>query len=249
MAESSDAQVQRMSLLGLVRSHVTLVLTLIPVLLSGLRIFAVANGDRATLVTLLSTLDVKAVLLGTFAWLLPTGFGVAAAICWIRWLQLGSVSGPLGAGQRTALLWLAVCITILAVILFALAPVNDLFNLLLCLFAVYFFRKPERNRLGQAVIIGAAFVTLVLAPVVFRAANMWLPAEKIVLRNQPAIVGYMLTADPRYATVLKAADSTVQILEFDDVESRTICRLNPGLESASLVRYIAGSASKRTPPC
>jgi hypothetical protein len=63
------------------------------------------------------------------------------------------------------------------------------------------------------------------------------------------MVGYVLTADPRYATVLKAADSAVQILEFDDVESRTICRLNPGLESASLVRYIAGSASKRTPPC
>jgi hypothetical protein len=59
MAESDDAQVQRTSLLGLVRHHVTLVLTLIPILLSGLRIFAVANGDRPTLVTLLSTLDVK----------------------------------------------------------------------------------------------------------------------------------------------------------------------------------------------
>ncbi len=249
MAESDDARVQRTGLLGLVRSHVTLVLTLIPILLSGLRIFAVANGDRATLVTLLSTLDVKAVLLGTFAWLLPTAFGVAAAICWIRWLQLRSVSRPLGARQTTALLWLAVCTTILALILFALAPVNDLFNLLLCVFAVYFFRRPERNRAGQAVIIGAAFLALVLAPVVFRAANMWLPAEKIVLRNQPAIIGYVLTADPRYATVLKAADSTVQILQLDEIESRTICRLNPRLQSASLVRYIAGSASKRTPPC
>jgi hypothetical protein len=232
-----------------VRHHVTLVLTLIPILLSGLSIFAVANGDRPTLVTLLSTLDVKAVLLGTFAWLLPTTFGVAAAICWIRWLQLRSVSRPVGAGQRTALLWLAMCTTIVALILFALAPVNDLFNLLLCLFAVYFFRKPERNRVGQGVIIGAAFLALVLAPVVFRAANMWLTAEKIVFKNQPAMVGYVLAADPRYATVLKAADSTVQILEFDDVESRTICRPNPRLESASLVRYIAGSASKRTPPC
>jgi hypothetical protein len=201
MAESDDAQVQRTSPLGLVRSHVPLVLTLIPILLSGLRILAVANGDRPTLVTLLSTLDVKAVLLGTFAWLLPTAFGVAAAIFWIRWLQLGSVSRPLGPGQRTALLWLAVCTTILALILFAFASVNDLFNLLLCLFAVYFFRKPERNRVGQAVITGAAFLTLVLAPVVFRAANMWLPAEKIVLKNQPAIVAYVLAADPRYATV------------------------------------------------
>ena len=101
------------------------------------------------------------------------------------------------------------------------------------MFAVYFFRKPERNRVGQGVIISAGFLALVLAPVVFRAANMWLPAEKIVLKNEPAIVGYVLAADPRYATVLKAADSTVQILELDDVESRTICRLNPGLESAS----------------
>jgi hypothetical protein len=156
----------------------TLALTLIPILLSGLRIFAVANGDRPTLVTLLSTLDVKAVLLGTFAWLLPTAFGVAAAICWIRLLQLRSLSHPVGAGQRTALVWLAVCTTIVALILFALAPLNDLFNLLLCLFAVYFFRKPERNRVGQRVIIGAAFLALVLAPVVFRAANMWLPAER-----------------------------------------------------------------------
>jgi hypothetical protein len=78
---------------------------------------------------------------------------------------------------------------------------------------------------------------------------MWLPAEKIVLRGQLAVVGYVLAADPRYATVLRAADATVQILQLDDVESRTIGRLNPGLESASLVRYLAGSASKRTPPC
>ena len=94
MAESDDAQMQRTSLLGLVRTHVTVVLTLIPILLSGLRIFAVANGDRPTLVTRLSTLDVTAVLLGTFAWLLPTAFGVAALICWIRWLHLRAASPP-----------------------------------------------------------------------------------------------------------------------------------------------------------
>jgi hypothetical protein len=135
----------------------------------------------------------------------------------------------------------------MVLILFAFAPVNDLVNLLLCGLAVVFFRKPERDRAGQAIIVGAAFLALVLAPVIFRAANMWLPAEKIVLRGQ--LAGYVLAADPRYATVLRAADATVQILQLDDVESRTIGRLNPGLESASLVRYLAGSASKRTPPC
>lgn len=137
----------------------------------------------------------------------------------------------------------------MVLILFAFAPVNDLVNLLLCGLAVVFFRKPERDRAGQAIIVGAAFLALVLAPVIFRAPNMWLPAEKIVLRGQLAVVGYVLAADPRYATVLRAADATVQILQLDDVESRTIGRLNPGLETASLVRYLAGSASKRTPPC
>jgi hypothetical protein len=121
----------------------------------------------------------------------------------------------------------------MVLILFAFAPVNDLVNLLLCGLAVVFFRKPERDRAGQAIIVGAAFLALVLAPVIFRAANMWLPAEKIVLRGQLAVVGYVLAADPRYATVLRAADATVQILQLDDVESRTIGRLNPGLESAS----------------
>jgi len=38
-------------------------------------------------------------------------------------------------------------------------------------------------------------------------------------------------------------------LSVDDVESRTICRLNPEVESASLVRYISRSASKRIPLC
>lgn len=96
----------------------------------------------------------------------------------------------------------------MVLILFAFAPVNDLVNLLLCGLAVVFFRKPERDRAGQAIIVGAAFLALVLAPVIFRAANMWLPAEKIVLRGQLAVVGYVLAADPRYATVLRAADAT-----------------------------------------
>jgi len=52
-----------------------LILTLIPILLSALRIFAVANGDRPTLVTLLSTLDVKAVLLGTLPGCCPPHWG------------------------------------------------------------------------------------------------------------------------------------------------------------------------------
>jgi hypothetical protein len=244
----TSPQAERAGLLGLLRSHVTLIVSVVPILLSGMRIFAVADGDRATLVTLLSTLDVAAVLLGTFAWLLPTAFGVAAAVCWIRWLQLSSASPPL-AGHRGVMLWLAIPVTVVALILFAFAPVNDLLYLLLCGLAVGYFRRPERNRIAQAVILVAAFLAVMLGPVVFRAANMWLPAERIQLRDQPAVVGYVLAADPQYATVLQAADSAVRILRLDQVESRTICSINPGLESASTVRYLTGSASRRTPPC
>jgi hypothetical protein len=102
-----------------------------------------------------------------------------------------------------------------------------------------------------AVIFVVAFVTIFLAPLglVFRAANMWLPAERIAVKQGPNIVGYVLATDSRYGTVLQAVDSAVQIIPFDEVKSRTICRLNPDLESASLVRYLFSSASERTPPC
>ena len=72
----------------------TLVLTLIPIVLSAMRISAVANGDRATLVTQLSALDVKSTLLGTFVWPLPTTFGVVAAMSWIRWVWLRAAPEP-----------------------------------------------------------------------------------------------------------------------------------------------------------
>ena len=72
----------------------TLVLTLIPIVLSAMRISAVANGDRATLVTPLSALDVKSTLLGTFVWPLPTTFGVVAAMSWIRWVWLRAAPEP-----------------------------------------------------------------------------------------------------------------------------------------------------------
>ena len=69
MAESEPAadRLPPTGLVGFVRSHLAFVLTLIPILLIAMRIVAVANGDRATLVTLLSTIDVTSMLLGTFA--------------------------------------------------------------------------------------------------------------------------------------------------------------------------------------
>ncbi len=246
---SDDAPAPRPSLLALAQDHVGLVVTMVPIMLSLIRVFAVARGDRATLVTLLSTLDVKAILLGTFAWVFPTAVGVMAAILWIRWVQQWSLSRKSDAAGRAANLWPALLTATAALVLFALGPVNDLANLFICVAAVIFLRKPERNRLGRALLIGAGFLVFVLGPVVFRAANMWLPAERLVVREQPTFVGYVLAANSLDITVLDAATSTVQRLRPEDVESRTICRLNPGLESTSLAGLLTGSARPSTPTC
>ena len=98
----------------------TLVLTLIPIVLSAMRISAVANGDRATLVTQLSALDVKSTLLGTFVWPLPTTFGVVAA-------NVLDSLGVAPSGARTGRLnfWLAIMATVMALVLSTLAPVNE----------------------------------------------------------------------------------------------------------------------------
>ncbi|HEY3407640.1 MAG TPA: hypothetical protein VGK53_05655 [Propionicimonas sp.] len=122
-------------------------------------------------------------------------------------------------------------------------------NLLICIAAVALFRKPERNRLGKALLIGAAFLVVILGPMVFRAANMWLPAERIVVSGQPVLVGYVLAANSLDITVLDAATSIVHRLRPDEVESRIICRLNPGLESVSIVGYLTGQTRPGTPAC
>jgi hypothetical protein len=140
MAGSADARVEKTSPQRLLRSHLTLVLTLIPIVLSAMRFSAVANGDRATLVRQLSALDVKSTLLGTFVWLLPTAFGVRG----------GNVLDSLGVaprGARTGRLnfWLAIVTTVMALVLSAFAPVNDLVNLLLCLLLIFYFRRPRQG--------------------------------------------------------------------------------------------------------
>ena len=128
MAESEPAadRLPPTGLMGFVRSHLAFVLTLIPILLTAMRVGAVANGDRA--MTLLSTIDVTSVLLGTFAWLLPSAFACILA------------------GERPAQP--------------ALLPHRHLL-----------FRKPARRGAGKAVIVGVAFLTIFLAPLVFRSAT------------------------------------------------------------------------------
>lgn len=249
MPQGDDAVAAQPRWLALGREHLGLVVTMVPILLSLLRVFAVARGDRATLVTLLSTLDVKAILLGTFAWVFPTAVGVVAAILWIGWLQRKAGDPRAGSVRAAAGPWAALLTTATAVILFALSPVNDLVNLVICVAAVFLLRKRERNRLGRALLIGAAFLVLILAPVVFRAANMWLPAERIVVKGEPSLVGYVLAASSLDLTVLDAATATVHRLRPDEVESRTICSLNPGLESVSVVAYLAGQSRPGTPAC
>jgi len=249
MARATDAPEAPRSLVALLQDHLALVVAIVPVLLSLQRVFAVARGDRATLVTLLSTLDVRAILLGTFAWVLPTAVGVVAAMLWIGWLQQRSQARGSDGAAGAVSLWPALLTSAAALVLFSFGPVFDLVNLLLCVAAVAFFRKPERNRVGRALLIGVGFVVFVLGPVVFRAANMWLPAERIMVKGQPASVGYVLAVNNLDVTVLDAATSSVHRLRPDDVESRTICRLNSGLESVSLAGYLSGQTRPATPTC
>ena len=249
MPHGDDTPVARPDWMSLAREHLGLVVAAVPILLSLVRVFAVAGGDRATLVTLLSTLDVKALLLGTFSWMFPSVVGVVAAILWVRWLQQKTWGPAASVAGEAVPPWSALLAASVALVLFALAPVNDLVNLVICLAGVVFFRKPERNRLGRVLLIGGAFLVLIVGPVVFRAANMWLPAEQIVVKGRPVLVGYVLSVNNLDVTVLDAATSTVHRLGPDDVESRAICRLNLGWESASLVSYLNGQTRPRTPVC
>ncbi|HEY6276516.1 MAG TPA: hypothetical protein VIX86_09295 [Streptosporangiaceae bacterium] len=56
------------------------------------------------------------------------------------------------------------------------------------------------------------------------AHAMWLPAEKIVLKNRHIYYGYVLTSDVTWFTVLLAESRTITYLHTDDVVSRSVCQ-------------------------
>ena len=81
-------------------------------------------------------------------------------------------------------------------------------------------------------IVVAAFIALFAYPLPKEATRIpeltrkvWLPAEQLDVKERGQVVGYVLSTEEGWFTVLVEADRTVIRIKSDDIDSRQICRL------------------------
>ena len=81
---------------GAIRKHLVFFLGLVPLVVAAMRVYLMGQGDGATMLTLVQTLDVRAVLVGTFA--KPIGvLGTTASLyvfCRAYWPRMRRPSDP-----------------------------------------------------------------------------------------------------------------------------------------------------------
>lgn len=79
----------------------------------------------------------------------------------------------------------------------------------------------------------------------------WLPAERITVKSGDSIVGYPLTEDDSWMTVLKASPRIIQYIPVNDVTSRSVCQVNsaePHIPGSPLFPLL-NPKSVKLPPC
>ncbi len=80
--------------------------------------------------------------------------------------------------------------------------------------------------------------------------ELWLPAERIVMRSGHIYYGYILTSDPTWDTVLQT-NRTIVYLHADEVERRSVCQPRATPPSATyrpLIPLLYATPAP-TPPC
>jgi len=220
----------------IILQHIGLILGVTPVFVAGLRIVLYAGGDHALLTTLLQTLNVPAILLGT---LVPSSLLVAALLVYALIADNG-LWAPLGRQVRSMSPWtLRIAFPLIAVV----ALVSELTTVLFVLAGltiaglVRWWGVRRVRRLGRAskpwIEDGMTLVALFL-PFILADAPMWLPAENVELSDEPSRTVFVLSVSDEWATLL-TPDRQLLRVPSEDMESRTVCNF---AESRSLLQLL-----------
>jgi hypothetical protein len=103
----------------------------------------------------------------------------------------------------------------------------------------------EARRLGAAFLafgLGIFFVAILLP-------QMWLPAERIVLRGS-SVIAYVLEDDGDWTSLLLEEDRSIMRVKSDLIQSRTICAATQnGLDPEPTPAQVILEVSDHTPDC
>ncbi|MFI9815801.1 hypothetical protein [Saccharothrix variisporea] len=191
-----------------------------PVLLALIRVLVVARFDEQRLKVLLRTLDITAVVVSTIVPVLPllAGFVVAVVLRELsdrpwwrrRFVVLVGAFLLLGAAVKLPMAYTFVLLVVLGVELWRLSGGVERTSVVK--------RRLGRLVMGLATLVAVAYVEF------FGASRMWLPTE-VVRTASGAETGFVLEAGDHDLTLMRRDGGRILIVRQDEVEKRTLCRL------------------------
>jgi hypothetical protein len=217
------------------QQHLPLVLTGGAFLLVCFRVLAIARYNPSTFRAILATAGPAQVILGTFVGLLPI-LVLAVVVLYAPVVYRWTYHGPVRRFTREqrmfgGTLWLLVTLVVLVFSLLVWPWPQVVMFLVLFLISGFYFdwiiRRVEASS-GRELTFRpwhlVAAVVFSLLGVFAVDPDPWLPAEKIELRGQDPLVGYVLSESNDELDVLEHGDRLVIRVDRADVESREICR-------------------------
>lgn len=210
---------------------VAILLAISPLLLTGLRVWLYSGGDTAIFLTLVRTLDVATVLVGTVAVLMQglILLGVVLILTdWeIRERFVAALRRP-GVIAALAVLFLLLFYTANAMFAFGLVAIALLAGIFLALrrwvpWARKILRwlvapKGDPKRPDSLATVASVGITLLILP-----TNMWLPLEQLELIDSQQQTAYVLEVSSEWTTALTESRA-VRIYPTEDVLGRETCR-------------------------
>jgi hypothetical protein len=204
--------------------NVVFVLTALPFLIAAARVVLFAGGDQALLTTLLQTINVPAIILGSVvpAGLLILMFAAYLAIAdpkvWPAMVALARRSPAVAVYVLPPLLIVIVAMSSYDAAL-AIAAGLGLAGLARLLWTRW---SRKRGKTWRGWVEDSTAFTVFLVVGLLTAGPMWLPSESVTTSDGAARMGYVLSADGEWTTVL-TNDRVVLRLASSDVVAREVC--------------------------
>lgn len=232
---------------------IALVLALAPVVAAAVRIWLYSGGDSSLFLTLLRTIDIPAILIGTSILIVPSLliFIVFALVtdrkAW-EWTKENVL------GNRTVG---TLVVPIILVVLGYTTPwptIVLLVSVILVAVGIFFARRAWRkkhpkddSKEGFWERFNPDSVPMLLSIVVMflvTQSNMWLPLERMTIDQTPE-VGYVLESTGEWTTIL-TSDRELTVTQTSDVAEREICESS---NAGTLAMLIQGGRIKNAAEC
>ena len=242
-----DAKVPRWQL------DMALTIALAPVVASALRVWMYSGGDVSLFLTLLSTLNIVSVLVGTSLVLAPGVLALGLTILFtdreaVSWLNKRMSATPWLSRILFPVVFFVSVYTLSWTSLLMLAGVCVAFATFLIIRRGVRNRRSRkgRNRSKQDYAGPDSIVTIiaVLTMMLMTPNTMWLPLEKLTVEKQ-IVTGYVLDVSSEWTTIL-ASDRELHIVPSAQVTTRDVCAWR-GKDTLALLVQKGGL--KKAPDC